>query len=572
VVENEDEEAKTTVGPPFDFAQGRIFGDDNKKSKGNGKNKYRGPSLRSGRRRKTDNNGSNNASDKGRPIFERCYHCWPSSMQGCGSSTGCDMKNGMSIRRLHLRSVMSGVLHAAVWCALLAGVGYGQASQDQVDESLSPQARSVMEHLKQGVYGPATQEQIAEAQAGQLVPMLEARFVTSQDAVVKGRVARALVDLGDKGNAYWDFLVQQAKLAIESDAPSSRCFSSTYCTGHAEYVAWARAHHAPEDSQAEMELHWRLEEGVGQVYGDPRGIPLLREALKSANINVVSTAADALTRAHDKDSIPLIVEACKRFHDPEEVRLIAHTLRQFQRDSETRPIAIAAEGQCLPPPDPLEALKRNDDLSRFYVWKAAAKHPAETVAILKENFVKTQDERHKAEIASALIGLGDKDDIYWDFLLRMETSLLEGEVSSAVKSDAQGKPTEWPSSDEAWAKQDREFNEMETFVNIVAETRDPRGIRLLRRALSSPDSETQNSAAYGLARAQDKDSIPLIIDVCKNAPPDVASVIAANALVYFDDPRAQSAVDQYLSKDAAKFSRAQKADRVGALGPSPPKK
>jgi hypothetical protein len=399
VVENEDEEAKTTVGPPFDFAQGRIFGDDNKKSKGNGKNKYRGPSLRSGRRRKTDNNGSSNASDKGRPIFERCYHCWPSSMQGCGSSTGCDMKNGMSIRRLHLRSVMSGVLHAAVWCALLVGVGYGQASQDQADEVLSLKVRSVIDLLKQGAYGPATLEQIAEAQAGQLVPILEARFVTSQDAEVKARVARALVDLGDKGNEYWDFLVQQATAAIESDAPSPRCFSSANCvSGHpAEYVAWARAHNVAEGSQAETALYW-LEGKVSLVSGDSRGISLLHEALKSPYREIVYTAAKGLARANDKDSIPLIVEACKRFHDPEEVRLIALNLYEFRRDPETRAAARAAEEQCLPPPDPMEALKRNDGNSLAYVGKAAATHPAETVAILKENFVNTKDERHKEEM------------------------------------------------------------------------------------------------------------------------------------------------------------------------------
>src|SRR5580704_15134971 len=175
---------------------------------------------------------------------------------------GCDMKSGMSIRQRHLRSVMSEVLHASVWCALLVGVAYGQASQDQVDEVLSAKVRSVIDSLKQGTYGPATQEQIAEAQAGQLVPILEARFVTSQDAEVKARVAHSLVNLGDKGNAYWDYLVQQAKLAIESDAPSTRCYSSTNCTGHSAYVAWARVHNAPEDSQAEMALNWLLEERV----------------------------------------------------------------------------------------------------------------------------------------------------------------------------------------------------------------------------------------------------------------------------------------------------------------------
>jgi HEAT repeat protein len=466
--------------------------------------------------------------------------------------------------------VTSEVLHAAVWCALLVGVGYGQTSQDQVDDVLNAKVRSVIDFLKQGTYGPATQEQIAEAQAGQLVPILEARFVTSQDAVVKARVARVLVDLGDKGNAYWDFLVQQAKLAIESDAPSSWCYSSTNCTGHSAYVAWARVHNAPEDSKAEMELNWLLEERVQLVFGDPRGISLLREALKSPNINVVSTGADGLTRALDKDSIPLIVEACKRFHG-EEVPLISHTLRQFMRDPDARAAARAAEDQCLPPPDPIEALKRNNEDSRFYIGQAAATHPAETVAILKKNFVNTQDERYKAQIASALIRLGDKEDVYWDFLLRQGTSALESDASSAVKYDSQGKPIEGPSEEDAWAKENRNFNNVLTLAETVAETGDPRGVRFLQRALSSPNSDFQLTAAAGLARARDTDSIPLIIDLCKNASPEVARSIASQVLVYFDDPRAQSAVDQYLSKEAAKFAREQKAGGIGPLGPWPPK-
>lgn len=42
------------------------------------------------------------------------------------------------------------------------------------------------------------------------------------------------------------------------------------------------------------------------------------------------------------------------------------------------------------------------------------------------------------------------------------------------------------------------------------------------------------------------------------------------ALVQFDDPRAQSAVDQYLSKEAARFSREEKAKGIGPLGSWPP--
>ena len=45
-------------------------------------------------------------------------------------------------------------------------------------------------------------------------------------------------------------------------------------------------------------------------------------------------------------------------------------------------------------------------------------------AILAQFLVNTKDERHKAQIASALIGLGDKENIYWDFLLRQAISAL----------------------------------------------------------------------------------------------------------------------------------------------------
>jgi HEAT repeat protein len=472
--------------------------------------------------------------------------------------------------KFYMRRMICVALRVLVWSSLF-GIAYGQRAE-QTDEALKAKTLEVLNHLKQGDYGPTAPEQVAEAEAGQLVPILEERFVHGQDADIKARIARSLLDLGDKNEAYWDFLVQQAKLAIESDAPSPRCFSPANCvSGHpAEYVAWARAHNVTEGSQAEMALYW-LEGKVYLVSGDPRAIPLLREALKSPYREIVSAGAMGLARAHDKDSIPLIVEACKQFHDAEEVRLIAQTLRQFQRDPEARAAAQAAEEQCLPPPDPMEALKRNNDVSMFYVGQAAAKHPAETVAILKENFANTQDERRKAEIASALIHLGDKEDTYWDFLLRMATSLLEDEASSVLKNYAQGKPIEGSSPEDAWAKQDAISNKMLTFIEIVAETRDPRGVRILQRALSSPNSDTQNMAAAGLARARDKDSIPLLLDACKNASPDTASAIASNALVYFDDPRAQSAVDQYLSKDAAKFAREEKANGIGPLGPWPPR-
>jgi hypothetical protein len=57
-----------------------------------------------------------------------------------------------------------------------------------------------------------------------------------------------------------------------------------------------------------------------------------------------------------------------------------------------------------------------------------------------------------------------------------------------------------------------------------------------------------------LAQIQDKDSIQLIIAACRRAPPGFASEIAT-ALVYFDDPEAQTTVDKYVPKPYAQAIR-----------------
>ena len=68
-------------------------------------------------------------------------------------------------------------------------------------------------------------------------------------------------------------------------------------------------------------------------------------------------------------------------------------------------------------------------------------------------------------------------------------------------------------------------------VLFLAETGDPRGIPLLRRALSAPSFLIQAAAAKGLALIQDKDSIPLIIEACKRSPS--GSLAIAESLCVF---------------------------------------
>ena len=175
----------------------------------------------------------------------------------------------------------------------------------------------------------------------------------------------------------------------------------------------------------------------------------------------------------------------------------------------------------------------------------------------------------KAKIAAAIVRLGDKDDTYWDFLVKVATAALESDAPDFIGYDARGKAVPGPSPKfEAWMKAHNLSPSSTLFedsvymlpgrVMLLGWSRDPRAVPLLRQALLSRNRMIEIAAAMGLAEIGDKDSIPLIVDACRKAPADAAAVIA-KSLVYFDDNSAQSAVDQFIPKDIAKIYRDAKA-------------
>ena len=199
---------------------------------------------------------------------------------------------------------------------------------------------------------------------------------------------------------------------------------------------------------------------------------------------------------------------------------------------------------------------------------AARAGAVEAVPALKERFVRAQDANLKAKLASGLIRLGVKDDVYWDSLAQLASQAIESDAPDFFSYDARGKATGGPSP--ALVEWARDHNvPIEKVVKDVgypglapvldlAVTGDPRGIPLLRRGLLNPNTIIEHFAALGLAQAKDEDSIPLIIEACKKAPADAASSIA-ESLVYFDDAAAQKAVDEFMPMDYARTYREARA-------------
>lgn len=189
-------------------------------------------------------------------------------------------------------------------------------------------------------------------------------------------------------------------------------------------------------------------------------------------------------------------------------------------------------------------------------------HAGATQALpsLKQEFAVTRDAWAKLAIASAIVELGDKDPVYWNLLSDEARAAIENDAPSMFLLDAEGKvdrnQRELAPEFIAWARAHEldpaaaaqaQILEVPAKFLALAVTGDPRGREVLRIGLKSRNRIIQSYAALGLAKLQDRDSIPMIIEVGRKMPKDGSTIFVASALLFFDDPEAQSAAEMFIS-------------------------
>src|ERR1035441_7667954 len=145
---------------------------------------------------------------------------------------------------------------------LLAFAAHGHAQPAPSAQSAQPtpasRASDAIDHvnrndLGQGVVDASSYvDQILVAHAVQGIPALEAYFARAKDDETKAMIASALVRLGDKDDAYWDFLVKQATAVLDSDLPFPYNLSggTPESPFSPEFLAWAKARNLPPGGEA----------------------------------------------------------------------------------------------------------------------------------------------------------------------------------------------------------------------------------------------------------------------------------------------------------------------------------
>ncbi len=207
----------------------------------------------------------------------------------------------------------------AFHCALFIVTASAQAFQGTpaaVSAQLSDKAAKAMDALRRGNLAEADIDLLARERFVQAIPDLKKQFESIEDEKDKDRLATALVRLGDKDPAAWNYLTARAGEALSSDVPDIQQFDANGKTSSSDpspkFLAWAKAHNlTPEAAEQRMALNDTAVLLLGES-GDRRAIPLLRQGLSSQDSILQVFSARGLAQLQDKASIPLIVAACEQ--------------------------------------------------------------------------------------------------------------------------------------------------------------------------------------------------------------------------------------------------------------------
>jgi hypothetical protein len=190
------------------------------------------------------------------------------------------------------------------------------------------------------------------------------------------------------------------------------------------------------------------------------------------------------------------------------------------------------------------------------VFRLLQRNDKAAIPALEEAYAKEKETSTRLAIAAALVRLGQRDRVYWEYLVASVNATLSNTMPFPVVYDESGQSVRGKYNDEflAWCERSKvspdsaavtALSELPLPILVLAGSHDARGYDLFVRGLASNNHLIVIVSAQGLARLQDKRAIPLLIEAGRRVPAEVALGVA-QALVFFDEPRAQAAVEGFI--------------------------
>jgi len=201
----------------------------------------------------------------------------------------------------------------------------------------------------------------------------------------------------------------------------------------------------------------------------------------------------------------------------------------------------------------------------------------DAVADEKKFFALATDTEMKQRVASILLSLGVRDKVYRDYLEHAAREALADETPWPARHNAKGEEEDWNPAFLEWCKK-RSLEPWATLKKVVYEVSnpwyylaasgDPAFYDLFIEGLHSHNLMIVGTAAQGLAKLQDPRAIEPLIEAGRRTP-GVGRGGIRKSLLYFSDPRAQAAAEEFYaltnSKKLMDLHR-QEAKEKGAKG------
>lgn len=219
------------------------------------------------------------------------------------------------------------------------------------------------------------------------------------------------------------------------------------------------------------------------------------------------------------------------------------------------------------------------DDKRYTFDDLLKKNPA-PVENAEKVFSLISDTNTKMRLASILMDIGVKDDIYFQYLRREAEKAMshDHDMPWPVLYDEKGQKESLNPALNDWCKlhglafwdMDKvQYYEIPVAWIYLGAAGDIRAYDLLTRGLHSRNLMIQTYAAMGLAKLGDARAVPELIEVGHQAAGEALSGIV-RSLIYFDDPRAQEAAEHLLpekEKDLLPFFREEKSKGTRGIFP-----
>lgn len=200
----------------------------------------------------------------------------------------------------------------------------------------------------------------------------------------------------------------------------------------------------------------------------------------------------------------------------------------------------------------------------------------DSVANAKKVFALSDDPERKQRIASILLSIGVKDRVYRDYLEHAAREALADETPWPTQYDDKGQPQDWSPVFLEWC-QKRGLPPWETLKKVyyeisnpwyyLAASGEPSFYDLFIEGLHSHNLMIAGAAAEGLAKLQDPRAIEPLITAGRHTPGEGRGGIRT-ALLYFSDPRAQAAAEEFFTPTEKRLLelKRQKAKEEGVKG------